>query len=67
MTHAPLACLILAGGKGTRMKSDRPKLLHELCGRSLLDWTLAAVFEVAPDPAVAVVPAGESAVSVSLP
>jgi bifunctional UDP-N-acetylglucosamine pyrophosphorylase / glucosamine-1-phosphate N-acetyltransferase len=67
MTHAPLACLILAGGKGTRMKSERPKLLHELCGRSLLDWTLAAVAELAPDPAVVVVPAGENAVAASLP
>jgi bifunctional UDP-N-acetylglucosamine pyrophosphorylase / glucosamine-1-phosphate N-acetyltransferase len=67
MTHAPLACLILAGGKGTRMKSARPKLLHELCGRSLLDWTLTAVAELAPDPAVAVVPAGENAVAASLP
>jgi bifunctional UDP-N-acetylglucosamine pyrophosphorylase / glucosamine-1-phosphate N-acetyltransferase len=67
MTHAPLACLILAGGKGTRMKSGRPKLLHELCGRSLLEWTLTAVAELAPDPAVAVVPAGESAVAASLP
>jgi bifunctional UDP-N-acetylglucosamine pyrophosphorylase / glucosamine-1-phosphate N-acetyltransferase len=67
MTHAPLACLILAGGKGTRMKSEHPKLLHELCGRSLLGWTLAAVAELAPDPAVAVVPAGESAVAVALP
>ena len=67
MTHAPLACLILAGGKGTRMKSEKPKLLHELCGRSLLGWTLAAVAELAPDPVVAVVPAGESAVAASLP
>ena len=67
MTHAPLACLILAGGKGTRMKSEQPKLLHELCGRSLLGWTLAAVAELAPDPVVAVVPAGESAVAASLP
>ena len=50
MTHAPLACLILAGGKGTRMKSEQPKLLHDLCGRSLLGWTLAAVAELAPDP-----------------
>ena len=67
MTHAPLACLILAGGKGTRMKSEQPKLLHDLCGRSLLGWTLAAVAELAPDPVVAVVPAGESAVAASLP
>ena len=40
MTIAPLACVILAGGKGTRMKSSLPKLLHEACGRTLIDWTL---------------------------
>jgi bifunctional UDP-N-acetylglucosamine pyrophosphorylase/glucosamine-1-phosphate N-acetyltransferase len=49
------------------MKSERPKLLHELCGRSLLDWTLAAVHELEVDPAVAVVPAGANDVAAALP
>ena len=37
-----LACLVLAAGKGTRMKSQLPKLLHTACGRPLLEWSLAA-------------------------
>lgn len=36
MTERDLACLILAAGKGTRMKSARPKVLHRLAGRALV-------------------------------
>ncbi|MFH0809341.1 MAG: bifunctional UDP-N-acetylglucosamine diphosphorylase/glucosamine-1-phosphate N-acetyltransferase GlmU [Pseudomonadota bacterium] len=37
----PLKVLILAAGKGTRMKSGRPKVLFDLCGRPLLSYPLA--------------------------
>ncbi|MGQ9602448.1 MAG: NTP transferase domain-containing protein [Candidatus Bipolaricaulia bacterium] len=38
-----LSLLILAAGKGKRMRSSRPKVLHELCGRPILDYLLEAV------------------------
>lgn len=46
--------VILAAGEGTRMKSRRPKVLHEVAGRSMLGHVLAAV-EAAGVEAVAVV------------
>jgi bifunctional UDP-N-acetylglucosamine pyrophosphorylase/glucosamine-1-phosphate N-acetyltransferase len=35
--------IVLAAGKGTRMKSACPKVLHELCGRPMLWWVLVAL------------------------
>jgi bifunctional UDP-N-acetylglucosamine pyrophosphorylase/glucosamine-1-phosphate N-acetyltransferase len=40
MTDA--TAVIMAAGKGTRMKSATPKVLHELCGRPLIGWVVAA-------------------------
>jgi bifunctional UDP-N-acetylglucosamine pyrophosphorylase/glucosamine-1-phosphate N-acetyltransferase len=34
--------LILAAGRGTRMVSTRPKVLHEICGRPMIEWVIAA-------------------------
>lgn len=35
------AAIILAAGQGTRMKSQTPKVLHQVGGRAMVDWTLA--------------------------
>ena len=42
------AVLVLAAGSGTRMRSDIPKVLHTLGGRSMLSHALHAVTKVAP-------------------
>ncbi|REK00443.1 MAG: UDP-N-acetylglucosamine diphosphorylase/glucosamine-1-phosphate N-acetyltransferase [Acidobacteria bacterium] len=34
--------IVLAAGQGTRMRSQRPKVLHEICGRPSLGWVLEA-------------------------
>jgi bifunctional UDP-N-acetylglucosamine pyrophosphorylase/glucosamine-1-phosphate N-acetyltransferase len=43
-----VAVAILAAGRGTRMKSDWPKVLHELGGRSLVERVLLSLSEVQP-------------------
>lgn len=40
MSPNPLISIILAAGKGTRMKTSLPKVLHTLGGRTLLDYVL---------------------------
>ena len=45
----PLNVVILAAGKGTRMKSDLPKVLHPLAGKPLLGHVLAAADSLAPE------------------
>lgn len=41
-----LAVIVLAAGKGTRMKSTRPKVLHEVAGRPMLFYPLAIMEEL---------------------
>jgi bifunctional UDP-N-acetylglucosamine pyrophosphorylase/glucosamine-1-phosphate N-acetyltransferase len=43
-----LAVVILAAGKGTRLKSRRPKVLHEIGGCPLLNHVIAAAAKVVP-------------------
>ena len=53
---SPLAIVVLAAGKGTRMKSDTHKVLHPIAGRPMLEHLLASA--AALEPARQVVVAG---------
>jgi bifunctional UDP-N-acetylglucosamine pyrophosphorylase / glucosamine-1-phosphate N-acetyltransferase len=51
---AGLAAVILAAGEGTRMRSAKPKHLHPLLGRRLIDWVIDATSALGPRPLVVV-------------
>ena len=48
MSSQDFAIAILAAGKGTRLKSKRPKVLHEVGGKPLLAHVIRAAAEVVP-------------------
>ncbi len=45
----PLAVIVLAAGKGTRMKSDLHKVLHPVAGRPMVEHLLANAAELSPE------------------
>ena len=49
------AAIILAAGAGTRMKSKKPKVAHEILGKPIVNWVLDATHEADIDRIVAVV------------
>jgi bifunctional UDP-N-acetylglucosamine pyrophosphorylase/glucosamine-1-phosphate N-acetyltransferase len=49
------AAIILAAGKGTRMKSELPKVLHKLNNRPLIDYVVELAEKAGMDPIVVVV------------
>ncbi len=55
MSGRDTTVIVLAAGKGTRMKSAMPKVMHEVAGRPLLGHVLNAVKEFAADQIVTVV------------
>ena len=62
----PLAAVILAAGKGTRMRSDRHKVLHPIAGRPMLLHLLASAAELSPERTVVVVGAGREQVEAAV-
>ena len=57
-----LQFIVLAAGKGTRMRSSLPKVLHPVCGQSLLERTIRACAECGPSKVVVVIGHGEALV-----
>jgi bifunctional UDP-N-acetylglucosamine pyrophosphorylase/glucosamine-1-phosphate N-acetyltransferase len=58
MNDRPLAVIVLAAGKGTRMRSDRPKVLHQVAGRTMLGHAIAAAVSLGAERIVVVVAPG---------
>ena len=54
--------IILAAGKSTRMKSRKPKALHEVCGRPMLDYVLRACYDAGCEQCLVVVGHGKEEV-----
>mgnify|MGYP001014324469 CR=1 FL=1 len=53
--HRPLYAVVLAAGEGSRMKSERPKPLHRLCGKPMLAYVLESLATCHADRAAIVV------------
>lgn len=58
--------VILAAGKGQRMKSPRPKVLHALCGRPMLAWVVDQALTLDPTRVIVVVGHGAAEVEAAL-
>lgn len=50
----PLSIVILAAGKGSRMKSSKAKVLHKICGKEMLYFSIKAAREITDDVIVVV-------------
>jgi bifunctional UDP-N-acetylglucosamine pyrophosphorylase / glucosamine-1-phosphate N-acetyltransferase len=53
--HPPLSSIVLAAGKGTRMKSDLPKVMHPAAGEPMVKWVVQASREAGAKEVVLVV------------
>jgi bifunctional UDP-N-acetylglucosamine pyrophosphorylase / glucosamine-1-phosphate N-acetyltransferase len=61
-----VSVVILAAGKGTRMRSPLPKVLHPLCGRPLVAWVVDQALALDPARVVLVVGHGAEAVEAAV-
>jgi len=51
----PVHAVVLAAGKGTRIRSDLPKVLHRVCGQPIVQYVLDALHQAGISPAILVV------------
>lgn len=56
--ETPLAIVILAAGKGTRMKSAKAKVMHEIAGRPMIGWLIEAAESLSPEKIIVVTAPG---------
>jgi bifunctional UDP-N-acetylglucosamine pyrophosphorylase/glucosamine-1-phosphate N-acetyltransferase len=61
-----LSVVVLAAGKGTRMRTQRPKVLHRIAGRTMLDHVLAAAATLAPERIVVVLADGMEQIAAAI-
>ena len=59
-THSTndLAIIILAAGKGTRMKSNMPKVMHQVAGRPMISWLIESAEQLNPEKIIVVTAPG---------
>jgi bifunctional UDP-N-acetylglucosamine pyrophosphorylase / glucosamine-1-phosphate N-acetyltransferase len=62
----PLAIVVLAAGKGTRMKSDKHKVLHAVAGRPMVEHLLASAAELEPERQVVIAGHGREQIESAL-
>ncbi len=55
MSDKKLACIILAAGKGTRMKSRKPKVLHKIAGLSMVSHVIKTVESLSPEKIITII------------
>src|ERR671939_2073836 len=53
--NPPIFAAVLAAGKGTRMKSNRAKVLHTICGVAMVNYAIAALEPIGPKETLVVV------------
>ncbi len=63
----PIFAVVLAAGKGTRMKSNRAKVLHTLCGVPMVNYAIQAIRPLAPERLLVVVGHQAEEVRAALP
>ena len=62
-----LQAIILAAGEGTRMKSERPKVLHPICGRPMIAYALDLAGAVGAKQPIVILGFGAEQVKPALP
>src|SRR5262249_43369037 len=65
-TTPPMTALLVAAGQGTRMRSKRPKVLHELSGRPMIHFVVEAALAAGADDVIVVVGHGREEVTAYL-